>query len=110
MGPPVSTPIYRWRRAPQHLRTRRQLAAVGLRPGRQDIAALLHFRRYGREQVAYLFDIELAEPKRPATAAQLAALVKARHERQMRAAERHGISRAELEQIGDPGSGWAEAA
>ena len=110
MGLPVSAQIYRWRCAPRHLRTRRQLAAVGLRPGGQDIAGILPFQRYGRVQVAYLYDIALAKPKRPASAAQLAALDKARRERQIRVAERHGISRAELDQISDPGPGWVEAA
>lgn len=106
----MSAQIYRWRCAPAHLRTRRQLAAAGLRPGGQDIAGILPYRRYGHTHRAYLFDIALAKPKRAATAAQLAALTKARRERQIRAAERHGISRAELDQIGDPGPGWGEAA
>lgn len=101
--------VYRWRCAPSHLRTRRQLAAMGLRPNGQDIAGILHYRRHGRACVAYLYDINLAAPKRPATPAQLAALAKATRERQMRAAERRGISRAELLTITDPGPRWAAA-
>ena len=100
---------YRWRCAPTHLRTRRQLAAAGLRPNGQDPAGVLPFRFRGRAQIAYLYDINLAAPKRPATPAQLAALAKATEERRMRAAERRGISRAELLTITDPGPQWAAA-
>ncbi|WP_280407495.1 RRQRL motif-containing zinc-binding protein [Nocardia brasiliensis] len=89
--------IFRWRCAPIHLRTRRQLAAAGLRPNGQDIAGTVRYRRYGREQVAYLFDTRLAAPKRPATPAQRAALAKATREHQLRAAERHGIPRSEFD-------------
>jgi hypothetical protein len=101
-------PTYQWRTAPSHLRTRRQLAAQGLRPNGQDIAGKLPFRRYGQEQVAHLFDINLAARKREATPAQLAAVEKATREHQLRAAERHGVDRAEFEQAGDPGPGWAQ--
>ncbi|WP_051182728.1 RRQRL motif-containing zinc-binding protein [Nocardia vinacea] len=100
-------PVYDWRMAPPHLRTRRQLEAQGLRRNGQDIAGKIPFRRYGREQVAHLYDINLAAQKRQATPAQLAALEKATREHQLRAAERHGVDRAELEQAGDPGPGWA---
>ncbi|NKY60996.1 RRQRL motif-containing zinc-binding protein [Nocardia flavorosea] len=95
--------VYRWRCAPTHLRTRRQLAAAGLRPNGQDIAGVLPFRRRGRAQVAYLFDVNLAAPKRPATPAQLAALAKATRARQILAAERRGISLGELTESTDPG-------
>jgi hypothetical protein len=101
---------HRWRCAPRHLRTRRQLAAAGLRPNGQDIAGVLRFHRYGREYVAYLYDVRLAAPKRPATPAQLVALAKALRERQLRTAERHGIPRAELTHSSDPGPGWADRA
>ena len=62
--------------------TRRQLAAEGLQPNRQPVAAQLMwwgitgYGGYG-ERVASLYLRELAAPKRPATAAQLAALEKA---------------------------------
>lgn len=69
-----------------------------MRPNGQDIAARIHYRRYGRECVAYLYDIRLAAPKRTATPKQLAALAKATREHQLRAAERHGIDRSEFEQ------------
>ncbi|MFD3637548.1 RRQRL motif-containing zinc-binding protein [Streptomyces sp. NPDC058664] len=95
---------YKWRSAPAHLRTRRQLAAEGLRPAGQDIAGRIPFRRHGRELVAHLFDVEKAAPKRTPTAAQLAALEKATRAHQLRAAERRGV---EIDQTpGDPGPAW----
>ena len=72
-----SVPVYPWRQAPAHLRTRRQLRASGLQPGRQPVAALLMRPRRRRPQdplVAYLYDIHRARPKRPPTPAQLAAV------------------------------------
>lgn len=100
-------PVYPWRCAPANLRTRRQLAAEGLRPNGQDIAATVQRPRRRREPLtAYLYDIDLAAAKREATPAQLAALAKATRERQLRAAERRGISRDELQTVGDPGPGW----
>jgi hypothetical protein len=76
---------YRWQCAPQGLATRRQLAARGLRPGRQPIAGqiLWRYRRQGGRgpalptRVAYLYRTGLALPKRPPTTAQLAALAEA---------------------------------
>ncbi|MEV3937311.1 RRQRL motif-containing zinc-binding protein [Glycomyces sp. NPDC049804] len=68
-------PTYNFRFAPNGLCTRRQLAAKGLTPGRQPIAAQIRWRR-GR-RFAYLYREDLAQPKRPATDAQLAALMKA---------------------------------
>lgn len=91
-------PEFRWRCAPKHLRTRRQLAAVGLRPNGQDIAGRLEYRRWGKKERAYLYNVELAAPKRIPSAAQLVALGKATRERQLRAAERHGFDRSEFEQ------------
>ena len=71
----AGTPTYPYRLAPTGLATRRQLRAAGLRPGRQPIAAQILWRQGKR--VAYLYRIDLADPKRTATAAQLAALAKA---------------------------------
>ncbi|WP_433759904.1 RRQRL motif-containing zinc-binding protein [Nocardia sp. CA-135398] len=100
-------PVYQWRCAPSHLRTRRQLAADGLRPNGQDIAGKVQRpRRAGEPLTAYLYDINLAAAKREASPAQLVALAKATREHQLRAAERRGIDRAEFEQVGDPGPGW----
>lgn len=105
-----SIPVYDWRCAPSHLRTRRQLAAQGLRPNGQDIAGKVQRPRRSREPLtAYLYDVNLAAAKREATPAQLAALAKATRERQLRAAERHGVDRAEFEQINGPGPGWADS-
>ncbi|WP_054813386.1 RRQRL motif-containing zinc-binding protein [Nocardia arizonensis] len=99
---------YEWRMAPAHLRTRRQLAAEGLRPNGQDIAGRVERpRRRGEPLVAHLYDVRLAAPKRPASPAQLAALAKATREHQLRAAERHGVDRAEFTQeLADPGPAW----
>ncbi|MFR9774182.1 RRQRL motif-containing zinc-binding protein [Nocardia sp. SC052] len=109
--PEGGIPVYDWRCAPSHLRTRRQLAAQGLRPNGQDIAGKVQRPRRSREPLtAYLYDVNLAAAKREATPAQLAALAKATRERQLRAAERHGIDRAEFEQTNDPGPGWADPA
>ncbi|GAB0103468.1 hypothetical protein JMUB6875_24410 [Nocardia sp. JMUB6875] len=88
-------PDYCWRCAPKHLRTRRQLAAEGLRP----TGRLVRPRLGGREPLTpWLYDVEQAAPKRIPTTAQLAALARATRERQLRAAERHGIDRREFEQ------------
>ena len=106
----MTAPVYPRFCAPQHLKTRRQLAALGLRPNGQQPAGYVPWRFRGVEGLAVLFDVRLAAPKLPASPARLAACAKATREHQIRAAERHGISRAELEQIGDPGPGWADAA
>ena len=60
---------------PPGLLTTRQLRARGLRPGGQDIAAQILWRRGKR--VAYLYREDLAKPKRQATPAQLAAIDRA---------------------------------
>ena len=68
-------PTYPFRWAPEKLATRRQLTALGLRPGGQQPCAQILWRRGNR--VAYLYRIDLAKPKRKATVNQLAALGKA---------------------------------
>ncbi|TKT01653.1 RRQRL motif-containing zinc-binding protein [Streptomyces lasalocidi] len=74
----ATLPTYRWRLAPDGLATRRQLRALGLRPGGQDVAAQLERPRRRREPlVAYLYLIEQAKPVRPMTPAKRAALAKA---------------------------------
>nr|CAH60139.1 hypothetical protein [Streptomyces tenjimariensis] len=73
-----SVPVYRWRLAPDGLATFRQLRAMGLRPGGQDVAAQLERPRRRRGPlIAYLYRIDLAKPVRPMTAAKRAALAKA---------------------------------
>ncbi|NEV90125.1 hypothetical protein GUR47_26225 [Streptomyces tendae] len=74
----TSIPVYRWRLAPGGLATRRQLRALGLRPGGQDVAAQVERPRRRRGPlVAYLYSIEQAKPVRPMTPAKRAALDKA---------------------------------
>jgi hypothetical protein len=73
-----AVPVYRWRLAPDGLATRRQLRALGLRPGGQDVAAQVERPRRRRGPlVAYLYSIEQAKPVRPMTPAKWAALAKA---------------------------------
>ena len=102
-------PTYEWRTAPEHLRTRRQLAAEGSRPNGQDIAGRITRSRGSRKEplVAHLFDVAKAAPKRQPSEAQRAALAKATREHQLRAAERRGVDRAEFDEpTGDPGPAW----
>lgn len=78
-------PTYPWGHAPRTLATRRQLAALGLRPGGQPVAAQmirLRKRRPTDPLVAYLYEIKLARPKRQPTLAQEEALDKAMAARQ----------------------------
>jgi hypothetical protein len=71
-------PVFRWRLAPDGYATRRQLRALGLRPGGQDVAAQLERPRRRRGPlVAYLYRVDLAVPVRPMTSARRAALAKA---------------------------------
>jgi hypothetical protein len=71
-------PVYRWHLAPEGLATRRQLRALGLRPGGQEVAAELRRPRRRRGPlVAYLYRIDAAKPVRPMTAAKWAALARA---------------------------------
>ncbi|MFD5691757.1 RRQRL motif-containing zinc-binding protein [Streptomyces rubiginosohelvolus] len=78
----ATLPVYRWHLAPDGLATRRQLRALGLRPGGQDVAAQLERPRRRRGPlVAYLYRIDRARPVRPMTpgrAAALAAAMRAR--------------------------------
>ncbi|WP_338677504.1 RRQRL motif-containing zinc-binding protein [Streptomyces sp. SCSIO 30461] len=74
----ASLPVYRWRLAPDGYATRRQLRALGLRPGGQGVAAQLERPRRRRGPlVAYLYRVDRALPVRPMTAAKWAALGKA---------------------------------
>ncbi|MFE7518385.1 RRQRL motif-containing zinc-binding protein [Streptomyces halstedii] len=74
----ATLPVYRWRLAPDGYATRRQLRALGLRPGGQDVAAQLERPRRRRGPlVAYLYRIDQAKPVRPMTPARRAALAAA---------------------------------
>ncbi|WP_018352199.1 RRQRL motif-containing zinc-binding protein [Longispora albida] len=70
-------PTFPWQSAPDGYATRRQLRAAGLRPGGQPIAAQVLWRGIGGTRAAYLYRLDLALPKRTATAAQLASLGRA---------------------------------
>ncbi|MEV6488554.1 RRQRL motif-containing zinc-binding protein [Actinoplanes sp. NPDC051633] len=70
-------PTFPFRNAPDGLATRRQLRSKGLRPNGQDPIAQILWRHRKQRRIAYLYRIDLAAPKRTATAAQLAALDKA---------------------------------
>jgi hypothetical protein len=77
-GARYGIPTYPWRMAPAGLATRRQLTAAGLRPGGQPVVAQVMWRsRRRRVQVAYLYAIESAKPKRVASPAQVVALSRA---------------------------------
>ncbi len=77
-----SLPVYRWRLAPDGLATRRQLRAMGLRPGGQDVAAELQRpRRRQGPLVAYLYRVDCAKPVRPMTPARRVALARANRAR-----------------------------
>ncbi|MFB6853023.1 RRQRL motif-containing zinc-binding protein [Streptomyces sp. NPDC056341] len=74
----ATLPVYRWRLAPDGLATRRQLRALGLRPGGQDVAAQIERPRRRRGPlIAYLYRIDRAKPVRPMTAGRWAALERA---------------------------------
>ena len=102
---PGQSQEYPWLLAPAHLKTRRQLRAAGLQPNRQPVAALMVGKRRGRRLVAHLYDLAKAAPKKPPTAAQLAAAEAATREHQARAAVRHGISRSDLAADVEPADG-----
>ncbi|GIL30445.1 RRQRL motif-containing zinc-binding protein [Actinocatenispora comari] len=68
-------PTFPWGTVPNGLATLRQLAASGLRPGGQPIAARLTWR-HGR-RFANLYRLDAAKTKRQATPAQLDALARA---------------------------------
>ncbi len=76
-GTRYGIPTYWWHGAPPGYATRRQLRACGLCPGRQPVAAQILWRGVGGVRTAYLYRLDLARPKRIASAAQLAALDKA---------------------------------
>ncbi|MDN3024706.1 RRQRL motif-containing zinc-binding protein [Streptomyces sp. S.PB5] len=75
-GARYGIPTYPWRMAPDGYATRRQLRAMGLRPGGQPIAAqvLRVNRRTGTIRVAYFYRIDLAKPVRPMTSRKWGAL------------------------------------
>ncbi|MFF0014570.1 RRQRL motif-containing zinc-binding protein [Streptomyces sp. NPDC005374] len=77
-------PTYPWRLAPDGLATRRQLRALGLRPGGQPIAAqaMRINRCAGTPRVAYFYRLDCALPVRPMTSRKWGALALAMLARQ----------------------------
>ena len=78
-GERFGIPTYPYRWAPDGLLTRRQLTALGMRPGPQPVAAQILW--WNGRRVAYLYRLDLALPKRTPTPAQRVALAKARKAR-----------------------------
>lgn len=76
-GTRYGIPTFWWQGAPPGYATRRQLRARGLRPAGQPVAAQILWRGVGGIRAAYLYRLDLAAPKRTATAAQLRAVGKA---------------------------------
>jgi hypothetical protein len=76
-GERYGIPTYQWRHAPDGYATARQLREHGLRPGGQPVAAQILWHGIGGDRTAYLYRLELAKPKRTATAAQRRAIGRA---------------------------------
>src|SRR3954453_1676171 len=78
-GSRYGIPTYPWRFAPDGLATRRQLRALGLRPGGQPVTAqvMRANRRAGGIQVAFLYRLDRALPVRPMTPGKQQALAAA---------------------------------
>ena len=72
----MDLPEYKYGKAPENLRTKKQLAEDGKRPGGPQVAWLVWGSSW-RPKTAALYDAAVAKPKRQPTAAQLAALEKA---------------------------------
>lgn len=67
-GDRYGIPTFYWKGAPEGLATRRQLRAMGLRPGGQEpLAQVMRLTRGGRQRVAYLYCVDAALPVRPMT-------------------------------------------
>jgi hypothetical protein len=75
VGRVFGLPAFRFRAAPSGLATRRQLRAAGLCPGGQEPVAVLTWRRSRRW--AWLYRVDVAQPKRVPSPAQVAALGRA---------------------------------
>ncbi|MGW6684999.1 RRQRL motif-containing zinc-binding protein [[Kitasatospora] papulosa] len=82
-GPSAIIDTFDWQASPDGLATRRQLRALGLRPGGHDPVAQLRCRACRTKpartctRMAYLYRIDLALPVRPMTLAKEAALDRA---------------------------------
>ncbi|MFI9406869.1 RRQRL motif-containing zinc-binding protein [Nocardia sp. NPDC052316] len=99
-GREYGIPTWPWRMAPQHLRTKRQLAQRDQRPiEREPQAQVMRSRRGKAPMVAHLYDAEKAVPKRTPSEAQLAALQVARWTRSVAACERRGIDASDMREV-----------
>ncbi|MGK8559565.1 RRQRL motif-containing zinc-binding protein [Nocardia gipuzkoensis] len=99
-GKRFGVPTWPWGLAPQHLRTRRQLAREGKSPSGEYEAQVL--RAWGGSRgplKAHLYDADSAVPKRVSTEAQLEALQLARWQRSVNACERRGIDATEMREF-----------
>ncbi|MFD6156393.1 RRQRL motif-containing zinc-binding protein [Nocardia sp. NPDC060256] len=93
-------PTWPWRMAPQHLRTKKQLAQRDQRPSEREPQAQVTRSRRGKPpMVAYLYDADKAVPKRESSEAQLAALQLARWTRSVAACERRGIDASDMREV-----------
>jgi len=73
----------KWGPPKSEFATRRQLRAMGLRPGGGQVCGQLVWRsRKGEERYAWLYRVDLAKPVRPMTPARAAALDRAMAARQ----------------------------
>ncbi|MDX2630299.1 hypothetical protein PV381_27755 [Streptomyces scabiei] len=77
--PQATIPVYKRNQAPEGLATKRQLRAMGLRPGGQDVVA--EVETLGPKN-GFLYEIAKAKPVRPMTLAMEYALDKAMAARQ----------------------------
>ncbi|MBF6229487.1 hypothetical protein IU470_30900 [Nocardia abscessus] len=99
-GKRFGVPTWPWGLAPQHMRTRRQLAREGKSPGGEYEAQVLRARGGSRGPLkAHLYDAESAVPKRVSSDAQLEALQLARWQRSVNACERRGIDATEMREF-----------
>ncbi len=76
-GARYGIPTFPWKFAPDGYATRRQLRALGLRPGGQPVAGQVmrrSRRRAAGVSVAFLYRVELALPVRPMTSRKWGAL------------------------------------
>ncbi len=85
-------PTFPFHYAPDGLATRRQLRAAGLRPNGQPVFAQILWRHRRQVRTAYLYRLDMAAPKRPATPAQLRAVARALTAR--RTCRHCGVTRA----------------
>lgn len=97
-GERYGIPTYPWRMAPQHLRTKRQLAQRNQRPGEEAQAQVMANTRRGVVR-GYLYDEATAVPKRECSPAQQESLQIARWVRSANACEDRGIDATDMREL-----------